>query len=90
MTALEENILAMLRFAQWPVVQMSQRELDNLPEYSASLPTGVRIGKRWKRDVHFRPGPRRHQPAWLLCEYTVSALGPAYCDIKYSRIDVLP
>lgn len=33
-------------------VRLTKRELDELPEYSCSMPTGTTVGKRWKRDVN--------------------------------------
>lgn len=35
-----------------PDLVLTRRELDALPEYSATLPTGQRIGTRWKRNLH--------------------------------------
>jgi hypothetical protein len=32
------------------VVHLTKAEFDALPEYSASLPTGTTIGKKWKRN----------------------------------------
>lgn len=39
---------------------MTKAKLDELPEYSCSLPTGTTPGKKWKRDVNFhaRRDPR--------------------------------
>lgn len=34
------------------VVHLTAAELDRLLEYSASLPTGTTIGKRWRRNVN--------------------------------------
>lgn len=35
-----------------PTVKLTRREFDGLLEYSATLPTGKTIGKRWKRDLN--------------------------------------
>lgn len=40
-----------------PVLFISASEFNRLPEYSMSLPTGTRIGKRWKREL-------RRNSAW--------------------------
>lgn len=39
---------------------MTRARLDELPEYSCTLPTGTTPGKKWKRDVNFhaRRDPR--------------------------------
>ncbi len=37
-----------------PPWEITQDELDNLLDYSASLPTGVYDGKTWKCNLHFR------------------------------------
>lgn len=31
---------------------LTEEELDALPEYSSSIPTGTTIGKRWKRRTY--------------------------------------
>ncbi|MCH7549650.1 MAG: hypothetical protein IH969_08985 [Candidatus Krumholzibacteriota bacterium] len=57
---------------------MRQEELDELLEYSTTLPTGTTIGKRWKRRVQVLQSlPRRNpctvefsEPAvWHMGEY---------------------
>lgn len=35
---------------------MTQKELEGLPEYSSSIPTGTTIGKRWKRKLYKESG----------------------------------
>lgn len=37
--------------AHLPFTDITQKELDELLEYSCSLPTGTTPGKRWKRDL---------------------------------------
>jgi hypothetical protein len=34
-------------------VRMTRAELESLPEYSCTLPTGASHGKRWRRDDNF-------------------------------------
>jgi hypothetical protein len=55
----------------------SQKFLD-LPTYSLSNPTGVVIGKQWKREV---------QGVWYLCEY-VACDAPGYVDITKKVIAI--
>lgn len=49
-------------------IHLSKAELDALPEYSMSVPTGTTIGKRWKRDNNVY---RQHgsEPDWWMGEY---------------------
>lgn len=32
------------------ITRLTEKEFEDLPEYSRSLPTGITIGKRWKRN----------------------------------------
>lgn len=46
---------------------ISRQELSRLPEYSCTTPTGVTIGKRWRRDTHaYRD---QLEPEWMIGEY---------------------
>lgn len=63
----------------YPVIVLSQAELNSLPEYSWSLPTGTTIGKRWKC-LHRHSG-------WFMGEYLKSSL-PKTVDTHWSRIVV--
>ena len=71
--------------------RMSFATFKDLPEYSASKPTGVYPGKMWKRhdgahDYAFlRSGGK---PEWLLCWYGESEKGPGWCS-NHSRKIVL-
>lgn len=47
-------------------VLITEPDLMGLPEYSTSYPTGTTIGKRWRRDVHFRTGK---PPKWIVGTY---------------------
>ncbi len=48
-------------------VRLSQREFDNLSEYSCTIPTGKTIGKQWKRREPYGAPPERAQ--WIRGEY---------------------
>ncbi len=43
-------------------VYLTQKEFDEMLEYSCSVPTGVFIGKVWKRNTSFRTG---RKPNWV-------------------------
>jgi len=63
-------------------IAITTKEFDDLLEYSASLPTGTTIGKRWK--AH-----RVHDGLdyWLMGEYTPH-LDPEMVGIKWRKIIV--
>lgn len=44
---------------------LTRREFEELPEYSTSIPTGKKPGKRWKRDLNTLPPARK----WMIGEY---------------------
>ncbi len=69
-----------LHYAQLPVALLTKAELDALPEYSWSIPTGVTPGKRWKRDENDGRGSK----AWMLGEYQPA--GKYKCRVVWSRI----
>lgn len=48
-------------------LRISQRQLDALPEYSMSLPSGRYLGKLWKA---------RYRNGWIIYGYTVSHFNP--------------
>jgi hypothetical protein len=80
--------------AHFPVVELTQRELDELLEYSCSLPTGKTIGKRWKRNIlAYNPNPAAHAegaiigPEWVMGEY-IEDKDPEMIGIRWSRIKV--
>ena len=50
-----------------PPVLLSREDFDALPEYSCTLPTGVTIGKRWKRREPYGAEPAN--AAWFLGTY---------------------
>ncbi len=81
-----KELLVMLEIAQLPVVELTLAEFQDLGEYSCTFPTGVRIGKRWKRNENFQ-NPHNHAKAWLLGEYVPSPTHPdTHCATKWSRI----
>jgi len=47
---------------------ITQKELDDLGEYSCSLPTGTIIGKRWKCKKDYNDVSK----GWLIAEYVPS------------------
>ena len=57
-------------------VWMSQKEFDNLLEYSTTIPTGVTIGKVWKR--------RGLGNSWFMGEYV--DVGAEMINIKWRTI----
>jgi hypothetical protein len=61
---------------------VSQKALDNLPEYSLSLPTGAVAGTVWKRDIRWgRPG----SPLWVICEYVDHPTDPNLLKVEHRR-----
>ncbi len=58
-------------------ISLSEQEFNALPEYSSSNPTGVVIGKKWKR--------KGLGNIWYLCEY-IPCEEEGYADIKIKLI----
>lgn len=58
---------------------ITRQELENLLEYSTSLPSGVIVGKRWRRAT------RRGQPEtnWLIGEYVESVV-PGHVSVRWT------
>lgn len=56
-----------------PEIVISRSDLQALPEYSCTLPTGTTIGKRWRRDTHIvgiaRPQDKPGPSEWVIGEY---------------------
>ena len=46
-------------------IYLTEQEFDELLEYSCTVPTGVYIGKQWKRKVDYYDVSK----GWLLGEY---------------------
>lgn len=78
------------RFADFERVRLTLADISawrKESEYSATLPTGVIPGKRWRRnDGHF--DPTCNDPGWLLCEYSeafIGADGHERCKVLMKR-----
>lgn len=70
-------------------ISLTQKQFDELPEYSCSIPTGTTIGKRWKKNdfafTRFTDGITRQR--WWLCEYyELTPPDPKNVGISYKRI----
>ncbi|ULH17401.1 hypothetical protein MF271_18955 (plasmid) [Deinococcus sp. KNUC1210] len=78
-----------IRPGDWhPVLELTQTELDDLLQYDHTLPTGVVIGKRWKRNVSrwYKDWP------WSVGEYTRES-GPQHpgeTDITWYAVRIVP
>ena len=75
-------------FPNLPKIYMTLEEAERLPEYSASMPSGQTIGKRWRR--HDGAFDRRFieaggVPTWIICEYAESD-EPGMININYYRL----
>lgn len=71
------------------VTILTKKEFEDLMEYSTTIPTGMTIGKRWKRDmnvlgVHSKPA----EPRWWMGEYVDSCdlASTGRVGIKWTRI----
>jgi hypothetical protein len=62
--------------------RMNVEYFDQLLEYSASLPTGTFVGKRWKAQRNDRD---KNDRVWFLCEY-VEDPDPKLIGIQRRRI----
>lgn len=51
-----------------PGIHLTKAEFEALPEYSVTNPTGVYIGKRWRRHDGAHD-PKCKKPVWLIGEY---------------------
>jgi 8-oxo-dGTP pyrophosphatase MutT (NUDIX family) len=81
------------------VIWMTEAELFELPEYSTSLPNGMRVGRRWRRDVNFwarrtfahlhfwdgTPEPEDDGVRWVVAEYLPDP-EPGHFAIKWLRV----
>ena len=73
------------------IAVMDQDTLNNLLEYSCTVPTGTTIGKRWKRGqclcvgVTLRHGTCKKHNTWMMGEY-VHSLRPGHVDIYWRKI----
>jgi hypothetical protein len=60
-------------------LRISKQQLDSLPEYSASYPTGVYLGKLWKA---------LWSGQWFILGYTMSE-DPARCKVTTWRPEIM-
>lgn len=65
-------------------IYLTQKEFDDLLDYSCSLPTGVIVGKKWKRRVPYRGEPYE----WFLGEYRKSER-EGFVDTVFSHIVIV-
>ncbi|RWX72516.1 hypothetical protein [Mesorhizobium sp. M2A.F.Ca.ET.039.01.1.1] len=76
-----------------PRLRLSLREFNELLEYSASMPTGTKPGKRWKRlngahDFAFKQ--RGGKPVWMIGEYDPNAPSDDEIDAMKKRGETPP
>lgn len=70
-----------------PPIHLTRAEFDALDEYSATLPTGNKPGKRWRRhDGAFDPACKK--PFWLVGEYK-ALFGRDDCIVAVWHVPVL-
>jgi hypothetical protein len=79
---------------------MTKKELEALPEYSSSIPTGTTIGKRWKRQTYKKSDPPipvdvygydkdgffKMVPDWWLMGEYATADDPKYVKIIWRNV----
>lgn len=72
--------------AKLPELPITEKQLHDLPEYSSSVPTGITIGKRWKRNPwYFDKASSDLRPEqWVVCEY-VPHEDPGLVGFAYYR-----
>jgi hypothetical protein len=74
-----------------PVERMSQKAFDSLRDYSCSNPTGVVIGKVWRRNLTAYNAYKRlppMEPLWIICEY-VACDDPSMAATQYRRPEIV-
>jgi len=54
---------------RFPIICMLKEEFERLPEYSATWPTGVVPGKRWRRHDGAHDFKSLEPPVWFVLEY---------------------
>ena len=68
-----------------PETVITRSEFFDLPDYSCSIPTGVVIGKRWRRRVHYQyTEENAHKVEWFLCEYIPDPRNSSYALVQIS------
>lgn len=66
---------------------MTHEDFTLLPEYSASMPSGVYPGKMWRRrDGAFDPRCRPEDRRWLLCWYGIVPGDATVCSNNFREI----
>lgn len=71
-------------------VIMSQRDFDQLAEYSTSNPSGVYPGKCWKAErLEFEGRGFRRTGQWFLRWFGESEIGPGYCSNHQREIIIV-
>jgi len=60
-------------------LRLTQKEFDDLSDYSCSVPTGVVIGKRWKRRRDYYDESK----GWYIGEYVQD--GPEHAKVKWYK-----
>lgn len=66
---------------------LSKKDLDSLPEYSSTLPSGVYPGKMWKRhDGVYDPVCKVEDRKWLLCWFGEVPGDPNKCSINHRSV----
>lgn len=83
------------------IIHLTQKKFDDLPEYSISQPTGVVVGKTWKRRNYvfkaknrtynagyLPPGVELIEERWFHCQY-VESEKPGYVDTETKRIKII-
>lgn len=78
-TSVTVDAVALGYWRSLPPLHITMQEAMKLSEYSATNPTGVTIGKRWRRHNGLHdPSFRRlgGKPRWMICEYQDAPPGP--------------
>ena len=58
------------RVGEFPRMAITYQAMKALPEYSCTVPTGVSVGKMWRRhDGSFDPRCRKEDQMWLIGRY---------------------
>lgn len=64
-------------------VTLSDEEFDALLEYSTTIPTGVTVGKQWKRQLYYG----KYRSEWVRAEYVPDKEDPEnYVGIDWVKI----
>lgn len=76
-----------------PVIQLTQKQVRDLPEYSCTLPDSYKRpisegGRPWIRDLNFY-GRFGEGPKLVYCEY-IPDPDPKFLAIKNQRVEIIP